>query len=82
MVLKVGLSGVKTYQKLGKKLQAANTRLRNGLGTEQHEKILERLPLTLSDEVIIRISTEYGWNDSVCLDMFGRGTSYKRELLG
>ena len=51
-------------EKSGEKLQMANTRLRNGLGAEQYQKILERLPRTLSDEVIIRISTEYGWNDA------------------
>ena len=54
--------GVRYYRKLGKRLQQASQRVRQGMGDERFKKeVLDKLPLSLTDDVVLAIAADFGW---------------------
>ena len=69
---------MKTYKRLGKKLQRANERVKGGMGVEIWKKeIVDKLPLTLDDAFARSMAEEMGWQEG----FMGRVTRRKAAAL-
>ena len=57
-------AGAGVYSKLDERFAMAKSRVVKAMGQEQFEAVLERFPLTPTDDAIAEIAKELGWDDS------------------